>query len=151
MRRNDAGLSSVLTSQNDVNAVLKGTKVPNLQLLTAGPPPPNPSELLGSPALEKMLGGPPFANNYDHVIFDSGPFFVVSESTSTLAADTYPRTSAVMSSMAGCTGSSWPSASTTPRSASSSVPEICFTISASVSVFQAISSFQFLISNFHSQ
>src|SRR5262249_39210357 len=53
------------------------TKVPNLDLMTTGPKPANATELLESQLLidfiERAL------EEYDHIIFDSGPLMVVSE------------------------------------------------------------------------
>ncbi len=75
---NEAGFSDVL---NDVNAFaqnVRETPVPNLSVMSSGPKPSNPTELLESQLLldfiERAL------EEYDHVIFDSGPMLFVSES-----------------------------------------------------------------------
>jgi polysaccharide biosynthesis transport protein len=75
---NDAGFSAVLNSiDNFANAVCQ-TQVPNLDVLPSGPRPSNATELLESQLLidfiERAL------EEYDHVIFDSGPLLFVSES-----------------------------------------------------------------------
>ena len=75
---NDAGFSAVLNSiDNFANAVCQ-TQVPNLDVLPSGPRPSNSTELLESQLLidfiERAL------EEYDHVIFDSGPLLFVSES-----------------------------------------------------------------------
>ncbi|MFP3472384.1 AAA family ATPase, partial [Micrococcus sp. SIMBA_144] len=45
---NTRGLTNVLTRQAELMEVTTSTEVPNLDVLTSGPVPPNPSELLGS-------------------------------------------------------------------------------------------------------
>jgi len=75
--KNSAGLSNVLTDQNDISRVLKKTPVPNLLLLTAGPPPPNPSELLGSKRMAKLATL--LRERYDTVVFDTPPLITVTD------------------------------------------------------------------------
>jgi capsular exopolysaccharide synthesis family protein len=74
---NEAGFADVL---NDVNAFaqcVRETPVPNLSVMASGPKPSNPTELLESQLLldfiERAL------EEYDHVIFDSGPMLFVSD------------------------------------------------------------------------
>src|SRR5450432_1463206 len=74
---NDMGFGSVLNSIENFESAIKQTKVPNLDVITTGPKPSNATELLESQLLidfiERAL------EEYDHVIFDSGPMLVVSE------------------------------------------------------------------------
>src|SRR5207249_5734573 len=46
-------------------------KQPNLKLLTSGPIPPNPAELLGSQEMRKLLAR--LAERFTHIIVDSPP------------------------------------------------------------------------------
>src|SRR5205823_14674830 len=46
-------------------------KQPNLKLLTSGPIPPNPAELLGSQEMRKLLAR--LAEKFTHIIVDSPP------------------------------------------------------------------------------
>jgi succinoglycan biosynthesis transport protein ExoP len=75
---NDAGFSAVLNSIDNFSSAVCQTQVPNLDVLPSGPRPSNSTELLESQLLidfiERAL------EEYDHVIFDSGPFLFVSES-----------------------------------------------------------------------
>jgi capsular exopolysaccharide synthesis family protein len=75
---NDAGFSAVLNSIDNFSSAVCQTQVPNLDVLPSGPRPTNSTELLESQLLidfiERAL------EEYDHVIFDSGPFLFVSES-----------------------------------------------------------------------
>ena len=69
---NSTGLSNLLTSDlRSLEKYIRATKVANLDLMTCGTYPPNPSELLASQKnkrLIKLLG-----NYYDIVIFDGAP------------------------------------------------------------------------------
>jgi capsular exopolysaccharide synthesis family protein len=75
---NEAGFSDVLNDVNAFAASVRETSVPNLSVMASGPKPTNPTELLESQLLldfiERAL------EEYDHVIFDSGPMLFVSES-----------------------------------------------------------------------
>jgi len=66
---NDFGLSSVLMGEKEIEEVLISTEIQNLVLMPAGPPPINPSELLGSPHMgdlvERLKAGT------DFVLFDT--------------------------------------------------------------------------------
>ncbi|GKS82323.1 tyrosine protein kinase [Ligilactobacillus pabuli] len=72
------GLSNYLTQKDvDVNEIIKKTTLPNLFIITSGPIPPNPSELMGSKkmnALVKLL-----RDQLDIVIFDAPPILSVTD------------------------------------------------------------------------
>jgi polysaccharide biosynthesis transport protein len=74
---NETGFSTVLSSLDSFTDAVQQTQVPNLDVLPSGPKPANATELLESQLLidfiERAL------EEYDHVIFDSGPLLVVSE------------------------------------------------------------------------
>jgi capsular exopolysaccharide synthesis family protein len=74
---NDNGFSNVLGSLDNFETAVQQTNVPNLDVMATGPKPANPTELMESQLLidfiEKAL------EEYDHVIFDSGPLLFVSE------------------------------------------------------------------------
>jgi capsular exopolysaccharide synthesis family protein len=82
---NDVGLSSYLTGNATFEELLRSTGIPNLKLVTSGPIPPTPSELLGSPSLDALLDR--LSREFDHVIFDSAPALQVAD-TVILAART---------------------------------------------------------------
>jgi succinoglycan biosynthesis transport protein ExoP len=74
---NNIGFSDVLTSMDRFDPAVHKTQVPNLDVMPTGPRPSNPTELLESQTLldfiERAL------EEYDHVIFDTGPMLLVSE------------------------------------------------------------------------
>ncbi len=73
----DAGLSSALVGQAAWRDVVSTTDVPNLSVITSGPLPPNPTELLGSDSMGKIASE--MADEYDQVIFDGSPLMVVAD------------------------------------------------------------------------
>jgi polysaccharide biosynthesis transport protein len=74
---NDAGFGNVLAGQATTESVAKKTQVPGLDVLPTGPRPANPTELLESQLLVEFIDRS--LEEYDHVIFDSGPVLLVSE------------------------------------------------------------------------
>ncbi|WP_186756780.1 GumC family protein [Echinicola salinicaeni] len=75
---NDAGLSTYLSMQShDLSSVIQSTKYENLDILVAGPIPPNPSELLVSNHFELLIRE--LQTKYDVVILDTPPLGLVSE------------------------------------------------------------------------
>lgn len=74
---NDRGFSTVLASLNDFDQAAKQTKVPNLSVMGTGPKPANPTELMESQLLIDFIDRA--LKDYDHVIFDSGPILLSSE------------------------------------------------------------------------
>ncbi|MFM8855789.1 MAG: polysaccharide biosynthesis tyrosine autokinase [Actinomycetota bacterium] len=71
------GFSNVLSGAASLSEVLQTTKFPRLTVLTAGPTPPNPSELLGSHAAQKALDE--LRSQFDYVIVDSAPLLAVTD------------------------------------------------------------------------
>ena len=69
---NARGLTNWLSGETDVDGLLQSyEKQPNLKLLTSGPVPPNPAELLGSDEMRKLLGT--LGERFAHIIIDSPP------------------------------------------------------------------------------
>lgn len=52
---NTSGLSNYLVRNRSLKELAKESRVENLDLLPSGPIPPNPSELLGSTMMEKLI------------------------------------------------------------------------------------------------
>ncbi|MEY8733666.1 CpsD/CapB family tyrosine-protein kinase [Peribacillus frigoritolerans] len=72
------GLTSVLTKKMDLRKTILNSNVLNLDILTSGPIPPNPSELLNSKAIETAIDE--LKGMYDYIIFDTPPVLVVPDS-----------------------------------------------------------------------
>jgi capsular exopolysaccharide synthesis family protein len=68
---NDAGMSSLLTAQHSVDDVLRPTAHENLFVITSGPIPPSPTELISSGRLNAVLQE--LSARFDVVILDSPP------------------------------------------------------------------------------
>jgi polysaccharide biosynthesis transport protein len=69
---NSRGLTNLLSGERDLDSLLQPyEKLPNLKLLTSGPVPPNPAELLGSDQMRKLLGM--LGERFGHIIIDSPP------------------------------------------------------------------------------
>ncbi|MBK8269872.1 MAG: polysaccharide biosynthesis tyrosine autokinase [Planctomycetes bacterium] len=71
------GLSNILIGQGDLKDFVTQTNVPGLDILSAGPLPPNPAELLGSSYLRDVVVDA--RSRYDQVIFDGPPVLLVSD------------------------------------------------------------------------
>ena len=77
---NDFGLTSAfLQEKGPMNGIVQQTKVPKLHLITSGPLPPNPSELLGSQRMRSLIGV--LKEKFDVVIFDSPPVLAVTDAS----------------------------------------------------------------------
>jgi succinoglycan biosynthesis transport protein ExoP len=72
-----AGLTSVLIGRAEVADVVQPLRDRSLDILTSGPIPPNPSELLGSRAMAELLDD--LMANYDMVLLDSPPVLPVTD------------------------------------------------------------------------
>lgn len=76
-RSNEAGLSTVLSTGVSLEETAQETPVENLSILTSGPKPPNPSELLGSAKMNQIMEEA--RNIFDIVIFDMPPVVAVTD------------------------------------------------------------------------
>lgn len=74
---NERGLSTSIAGPGAVAEMTHRTGVEGLEILTAGPIPPNPSELLNSQAFMSLLDG--LAKQYDQIVIDSPPVLPVTD------------------------------------------------------------------------
>lgn len=74
--KNQVGLSSYLAGKTDDYFLQKGP-VPRLSIITSGPIPPNPAELIGSQRFKSLMGR--LLNSYDYIICDSPPVLSVTD------------------------------------------------------------------------
>ncbi|MFT7880522.1 MAG: polysaccharide biosynthesis tyrosine autokinase [Sulfurimonas sp.] len=71
------GLSSLLAGKTMLKDVIQPTQYENLDVITSGPIPPNPSELIQGPMMEKVLDK--LKEVYDVVILDTPPIGLVTD------------------------------------------------------------------------
>jgi capsular exopolysaccharide synthesis family protein len=71
------GLSQYLSSQIEPSTIIKPTEVSNLQLITSGPPPANPIELLTSERMDTLVAY--LKRSFDFVLLDAPPLLAVSD------------------------------------------------------------------------
>lgn len=74
----NAGLTTALVAEADVNDLLQPWGAHDLYVLTSGQIPPNPSELLGSAAMKDLIER--LAKTFDTVIIDAPPLLPVTDS-----------------------------------------------------------------------
>ncbi len=73
----DKGMSNALVGNCTLEEVIIPSSVPNLDVIPAGPIPPNPSELLGSKAMTRVLAE--LGKKYDRIIIDTPPISAVTD------------------------------------------------------------------------
>lgn len=71
------GVVNYLINQNSFDEVVQETGGENLNIITSGPIPPNPNELLASKRFDELIGEA--KNRYDIVILDCSPVGLVSD------------------------------------------------------------------------
>jgi capsular exopolysaccharide synthesis family protein len=71
------GLSSVMSQQCSIEEVTQMTDIPNLDVITSGPIPPNPAEMLGSKRMSALIEQLRLA--YDIVLIDTPPLLAVTD------------------------------------------------------------------------
>jgi protein-tyrosine kinase len=78
--KNDAGLTSLFIDKKSViDPTLQDVSVPNLQVLTSGPLPPNPAEVLGSKRMLEVIAD--LKTRADMILFDAPPVIAVTDAS----------------------------------------------------------------------
>lgn len=75
----DRGMSNILVGVDNIGEIIQSTEIPNLDVITSGPIPPNPSEMLGSKRMESLLVA--LRKKYDHILIDSPPVTAVTDAS----------------------------------------------------------------------
>lgn len=75
--KNKVGIAEYLGKMKQKPECIQKSDVPNFDIITSGSLPPNPSELLGSEQMEKLLSE--VSAEYDYVIIDMPPVNIVSD------------------------------------------------------------------------
>ena len=71
------GLSDLLSKRIEVSEAIKKTSIANLEIITRGMSPPNPSELLMHPRLSEILQS--VSSQYDIILLDTPPILAVTD------------------------------------------------------------------------
>lgn len=75
---NQVGLSNILVGMCTLEEGIQSVEaIPNLSVISAGTLPPNPAELLDSPAMEALVES--LKKKYDYVIIDTPPVDIVAD------------------------------------------------------------------------
>lgn len=77
MEGGDPGLSNILAGMCTEEEAIHKDRYPNLDVIFSGVIPPNPSELLSSPRMEKLLQS--LSARYDYIFIDTPPVNVVTD------------------------------------------------------------------------
>lgn len=74
------GLTNYLSGDRNIDLLLKtSNRMPNLKVITSGPIPPNPAEILGSNEMRSLLEF--LRSNFKHVVIDSPPAISFTDAT----------------------------------------------------------------------
>ncbi len=74
---NKVGVSSILSGHNTLEEAIQKDVGENLDVLTAGPKPPNPSELLVTTEFDELIAV--LSESYDYIILDTPPIGLVTD------------------------------------------------------------------------
>jgi capsular exopolysaccharide synthesis family protein len=74
---NGRGVTTVLVGEHTAKEAIQTTEIPGLDLMSSGPIPPNPAELLHTPRFRELVTE--LLRSYDHVLFDSPPLAAVTD------------------------------------------------------------------------
>ena len=85
---NSKGMSTILIGRNQIEECVHHTEIENFDFITAGPLPPNPSELAGSKEMDDVIDR--LQKMYDVIIIDTPPVGIVSDAVISLHRANYP-------------------------------------------------------------
>lgn len=74
---NTKGISTYLVGQSTLDDVLVETEYDNLSIITSGPIPPNPAELVQSPRMQQLLDE--LSERFDYILIDTPPIGLVTD------------------------------------------------------------------------
>jgi polysaccharide biosynthesis transport protein len=74
---NEVGVVNYLIGQKSLDEITNQTQIPFLDVITSGPIPPNPSELIMSEAMKEMIDE--LKTKYDYIILDTPPVGLVTD------------------------------------------------------------------------
>ena len=74
---NKAGISTYLSGRSRIGEIIQPTEYKNLDIISSGPTPPNPSELILNDKLDELIEA--LKEEYDYIFIDSAPMGLVSD------------------------------------------------------------------------
>ncbi|WP_287022031.1 CpsD/CapB family tyrosine-protein kinase [Cohnella sp.] len=74
---NRRGLSSILSQQCTLDEAIQPTKIPGLSVITSGPIPPNPAEMVASQRMSNLIDE--LRGRFDVILIDSPPTLAVTD------------------------------------------------------------------------
>ncbi|MFI5219805.1 MAG: GumC family protein, partial [Bacteroidia bacterium] len=74
---NESGMSNFLIGQTSLDSIIRKTHVENLDLISSGPVPPNPAELISKKEMSEFFEE--LSKRYDYIIVDTPPLGIVSD------------------------------------------------------------------------
>ena len=75
--KNDSGVVNYLIGQMSLDEIAQKTKIPYLDVITSGPIPPNPSELIMGDSMTDFMHA--LKEKYDYIILDTPPVGLVTD------------------------------------------------------------------------
>jgi capsular exopolysaccharide synthesis family protein len=81
-------MSTILIGRDQVEECIRKTELKNLDIITSGPIPPNPAELILSDRLFEMVNY--LKTKYDYIIFDTPPLGLVTDGFEIIKNVDYP-------------------------------------------------------------
>lgn len=75
--QNDSGITNILVDNVSYKSHTVSTEISGLDVITCGPKPPNPAELLGSERMKNLMQE--LKNDYDYILVDTPPVVVVTD------------------------------------------------------------------------
>jgi len=75
--KNDKGVSTWLIGKDSLEEIIQETPYDNLSIISSGPIPPNPSELIAMDKTSDLINS--LKSKYDYIIIDSPPIGIVSD------------------------------------------------------------------------
>jgi tyrosine-protein kinase Etk/Wzc len=85
---NTKGMSTLLIGKDSIQETVQKSNLENLDFITAGPIPPNPSELIISSKMDELITQ--LKTIYDFIIIDNPPVGLVSDGISVIQKADYP-------------------------------------------------------------
>ena len=85
---NVRGVSTILIGKDDAESCINKSNLKNLHFITAGPIPPNPSELILSPKMNELIEY--LKARYDVIIIDTPPVGIVTDGVKIIQHADYP-------------------------------------------------------------